>query len=169
MGRTGFVDDRKRIALRSIFASDIAMVIPFVSEKEWANRLEGLPDWQPAWTDTVVVVPHPDDETLAAGGLIAALREKGVDVTVVAVTDGEHAYTDNAGLATMRCGEQTRALARLGVAENKIVRLGLVDSDVSGQERELAAKLRPLIRAKTQVLAPWVGDFHPDHEACARG
>jgi LmbE family N-acetylglucosaminyl deacetylase len=116
----------------------------------------------------VAVVPHPDDETLAVGGLIAALRAKGVDVTVVAVTDGEHAYVDNRGLAATRREEQTHALARLGVAENKIVRVGLVDSNVAAKESELAAKLRRLISAETQVLAPWVGDFHPDHEACAR-
>jgi LmbE family N-acetylglucosaminyl deacetylase len=144
------------------------MVLPLIGETVWASRLEGLREWQPMCTPTVVVVPHPDDETLAAGGLIAALRAKGVDVTVIAVTDGEHAYTDHDGLARTRRGEQTRALARLGVPEEKIVRLGLVDSDVAGQEKELVAKLRPLISADTQVVAPWAGDFHPDHEACAR-
>jgi LmbE family N-acetylglucosaminyl deacetylase len=144
------------------------MVIPLISEVEWARRLEGVHEWEPSSKPAVVVVPHPDDETLAVGGLIAALRSKGVDVTVVAVTDGEHAYADNEGLAAMRREEQTCALARLGIAENKIVRLGLVDSSVATQERELAAKLRPLINSETQVLAPWIGDFHPDHEACAR-
>jgi LmbE family N-acetylglucosaminyl deacetylase len=144
------------------------MVVPLVNETEWAHRLGGLPLWAPERTPTVVVVPHPDDETLATGGLIAALREMGVDVTVVAVTDGEHAYVDNEGLAELRKKEQTCALARLGIAEQKIVRLGLNDSGVAAQESELADALRTLIPAETQVLAPWAGDFHPDHEACAR-
>jgi LmbE family N-acetylglucosaminyl deacetylase len=116
----------------------------------------------------VIVAPHPDDETLAAGGLIAAQRAKGVDVTVVAVTDGEHAYIENEGLAALRRKEQTCALARLGVPQHKIIRFGLVDSGVAAQESDLVARLRPLITAETQVFAPWVGDFHPDHEACAR-
>lgn len=114
------------------------------------------------------MVPHPDDETLATGGFIAAQTAKGVDVTVVAVTDGEHAYIENERLAAVRRKEQTCALARLGIPQHKIVRLGLVDSGVTAQEAELAARLRPLIDAETQVLATWLGDFHSDHEACAR-
>jgi LmbE family N-acetylglucosaminyl deacetylase len=144
------------------------MVVPLVSEKTWANRLDGIPAWEPQHRSTVIVAPHPDDETLAVGGLIAALRQMRVEVTVVAVTDGEHAYAENAGLAQLRRIEQACALARLGVAEYKIVRLGLVDSGVAAQEDELAARLGTLIRAETQVFAPWAADFHPDHEACAR-
>ncbi|WP_158788283.1 PIG-L deacetylase family protein [Granulicella sp. L46] len=144
------------------------MVVPLVSEKEWANRLDGTPLWVPEGKPTIVVVPHPDDETLAVGGLIATLRAMDAEVTVVAVTDGEHAYIENEGLAEIRKKEQTRALARLGVAEQKIVRLGLTDSDVAAHEEELVARLGTLIRAETQVFAPWAGDFHPDHEACAR-
>ncbi len=144
------------------------MVIPLVSETGWACRLDSLPVWKPNPASTVVVVPHPDDETLAVGGLIAALRAMGVEVTVVAVTDGEHAYAENDGLAELRKNEQTRALALLGVPQHKIVRLGLVDSAVAAHADELAARLRPLVTARTQVFAPWAGDFHPDHEACAR-
>jgi len=146
----------------------VAMVVPLVSETGWANRLNGMPEWEPQLTSTVVVVPHPDDEALAAGGLIAALRKTGVEVTVVAVTDGEHAYTENEGLAELRKKEQMCALARLGVPQHKIVRLGMVDSGVVAQEGELVARLRTLIPAESQVFAPWAGDFHPDHEACAR-
>ena len=144
------------------------MVIPVLSETEWAQRLDALNEWQPKFAATVVVVPHPDDETLAAGGLIAALRRRGVPVTVVAVTDGENAYEHNEGLAETRQREQTRALAALGVARKDILRLGFTDSSVALDEEALVARLRPLIHAETQVLAPWRGDFHPDHEACAR-
>jgi LmbE family N-acetylglucosaminyl deacetylase len=144
------------------------MIVPLLSETEWEGRLNNLPAWEPNRSPTVVVVPHPDDETLAAGGLIAALRAMAVDVTVVAVTDGEHAYADNDGLAEVREKEQTQALARLGVAEEKIVRLRLTDSGVAAQEEELIAQLGTLITSGMQVVAPWAGDFHPDHEACAR-
>jgi LmbE family N-acetylglucosaminyl deacetylase len=91
-----------------------------------------------------------------------------VDATIVAVTDGEHAYDHNQGLAELRREEQRCALTRLGVSEQKIIRLGLVDSGVAAQEEELIASLRPLTTAESQVFAPWNGDFHPDHEACAR-
>jgi LmbE family N-acetylglucosaminyl deacetylase len=144
------------------------MVTPVLGEREWTCRLESLPVWEPDLAPTLIVVPHPDDETLALGGFIAAQRARGAGVTVVAVTDGEHAYTENDGLAELRRKEQTCALARLGVPQHKILRFGLVDSGVAAQENDLAARLRPLITAETRVFAPWLGDFHPDHEACAR-
>jgi LmbE family N-acetylglucosaminyl deacetylase len=144
------------------------MVIPVIGETEWGARLRNLARWEPRYVPTVVVVPHPDDETLAAGGLIAALRSRNVDVLIVAVTDGENAYLANTGLAEARQKEQTLALARLGVPEDRILRARLADSDVASQEQELIATLRPLVSADMQVLSPWIGDFHPDHEACAR-
>jgi len=144
------------------------MVIPVMQEKGWTCRLGDVPVWEPGFEPMVVVVPHPDDETLAAGGLIAAQRARGVNVTVVAVTDGESAYVENQGLAEIRREEQTRALARLGVSRERIVRLGLPDSSVADCEEALIAGIRRIVTADTKVVAPWVGDFHPDHEACAR-
>jgi LmbE family N-acetylglucosaminyl deacetylase len=41
----------------------------------------------------LVVAPHPDDETIGAGGLIQSVREAGGAVRVVYLTDGE-AYPD---------------------------------------------------------------------------
>jgi LmbE family N-acetylglucosaminyl deacetylase len=144
------------------------MVIPLTSEVDWLPHLYALPAFRPTSAPMLIVVPHPDDETLAAGGLIAAQRARGVDITILAVTDGEHAYTDNHGLAALRREEQTSALARLGVPADKIIRLSFTDSSVSQQEHVLTAKLKTLVTSNTQLLAPWRGDFHPDHEACAR-
>jgi LmbE family N-acetylglucosaminyl deacetylase len=42
----------------------------------------------------LVIAQHPDDETLATGGLIARKTSKDIPVHVVAVTDGENAYSD---------------------------------------------------------------------------
>lgn len=146
----------------------LTMIVPLVAEPEWADFLRDLTLWEPPLTSTVVIAPHPDDETLAAGGLIAFLRERGIDVVVVAVTDGENAYADTPGLGELRRVEQSDAIERLGVPLNKIVRLGLPDSDVSAHEDELIARMLPLISADTHIVAPWHGDFHPDHEACGR-
>jgi LmbE family N-acetylglucosaminyl deacetylase len=144
------------------------MIFPLIDESAWMRRLRKAPAWKPSDAPMVIVAPHPDDETLAVGGLIAAQRKRGVDVTVVAVTDGEHAYAMNQGLGKTRREEQASALTRLGVPRESTVRLGLVDSGVTDQEGELVERLQSLITAGTQVLAPWRGDFHPDHEACAR-
>jgi LmbE family N-acetylglucosaminyl deacetylase len=53
------------------------MIIPVVQEAEWMSLLCDLPCWQPPEKPTVVISPHPDDETLGSGGLIARLRSKG--------------------------------------------------------------------------------------------
>lgn len=144
------------------------MIIPIVSESGWMCRLAGLPNWEPAPKHTIVIAPHPDDETLGAGGLTASLRFKGIEVTVVAVTDGENAYQDTSGLGVIREGEQTAALARLGVDPNHICRLRLPDSGVSNHEQRLVDSLRSIVRPGSQIIAPWQYDFHPDHEACGR-
>ena len=144
------------------------MIVPLANQSEWASVLGGLPCMKLPGGSVVVVAPHPDDETLATGGLIAALRAQHREVTVVAVTDGENAYANEAGLGALRREEQTAALLRLGVPEAKILRLGLPDSDVASREGELTERLVSLLTPETCLIAPWQGDFHPDHEACGR-
>ncbi|RXH53995.1 bifunctional PIG-L family deacetylase/class I SAM-dependent methyltransferase [Granulicella sibirica] len=143
-------------------------IVPITTEYDWLSLLAATPDWTPSLVPTIVLAPHPDDETLGAGGLIARLRAHGVSVTVLAITDGEGAYADTSGLDRVRVPEQTEALARLGVDESMIQRLGIPDRFVSEHEEELAAALRLVARAGMQIIAPWPYDFHPDHEAAGR-
>lgn len=144
------------------------MVPPVTEEAEWLTCLSDVPEWTPPGSPTLIISPHPDDETLGAGGLIAALRAQHTPVTVAAVTDGENAYAGLKGLGPIRKVEQTAALKRLGVSLDRIVRFALPDSNVQSYEDDLSDHLRELITSETYVLAPWTGDFHPDHEACGR-
>ncbi len=119
---------------------------------------------------TIVVVPHPDDETLLAGGLITRQTGRGVPVIIVAVTDGEAAYPTwpAPGLGRVRRSEQDKALHMLDVPHGSTIRLELPDGRVADHERELANALADLIEPGDLVVAPWVHDWHPDHEACGR-
>jgi LmbE family N-acetylglucosaminyl deacetylase len=108
----------------------------------------------------VIVSPHPDDETLATGGLIAWATERGIDVQIPAVTDGENAYRDSVGLGSVRQREQEQALNALGVESDHILRLHITDSDISSHVDQLSDGLSSLCTAETQVLAPWPHDFH---------
>lgn len=142
-----------------------------ISEVEWKHALSGLPVWGAPSVPLLVVSPHPDDETLGCGGLIAAERRRGAQVLVAAVTDGEHAYPGEEGgpaLAATRRLEQQQALARLGVAPESILRFGLTDSDVAAKEPELVERLIEHLTPDSCLVAPWEGDFHPDHQACGR-
>ncbi len=145
-----------------------AMIIPVIHEAEWVALLADLPRWQPPEKSTVVISPHPDDETLGSGGLIARLRSKGTDVTVVAVTDGENAYGDDVGLGRIREREQTNALGKLGVDPRHIIRCRFQDNGLKHCEERLVEVLRSVVPADTHIIAPWRLDFHPDHEVCGR-
>jgi LmbE family N-acetylglucosaminyl deacetylase len=144
------------------------MVTPITQELEWRDALDGLPLWNPPRRPTLVISPHPDDETLAVGGLIYSLTKANVDVSIVAVTDGENAYEGEIGLGSIREAEQTAALQALGVPQHKIHRLHLRDSGLHDLEAELTQTLLTLVQPGAHIIAPWTGDFHPDHEACGR-
>jgi LmbE family N-acetylglucosaminyl deacetylase len=144
------------------------MIIPVVQEAEWMSLLSDLPPWQPPEKHTVVVSPHPDDETLGSGGLITRLRSKGIDVTVIAVTDGENAYGEEPRLGEIREQEQANALGKLGVDPKHIIRFRFPDSGLWNCERRLVGGLRSVVSANTHIIAPWRFDFHPDHEVCGR-
>jgi LmbE family N-acetylglucosaminyl deacetylase len=62
--------------------------------------------------------------------------------------------------------EQTAALAQLGVPVEKIHRFRLTDSGLQAERHKLVDLLTPLVTADTLVMAPWVGDYHPDHKVC---
>lgn len=125
---------------------------------------------EPPLARTVVVVPHPDDEVLASGGTLSRQFNRTLNVVVIAVTDGEAAY-DRPGrevLAAVRRQEQAEAVRRLGAKTPNIVRLGLPDSAVENHEDELTDLLSQWINPHDFVIAPWVHDWHPDHEAVGR-
>ena len=149
-------------------ASHCKMIIPITEEKVWKRALDGLPLWQPPMVPTMILSPHPDDETLGVGGLIAHLTNANVDVRIAAVTDGEKAYVGDRGLGEVREAEQTSALAALGVSIESIYRLRMPDSGLLLRESELIRELMPYAPMGGHVIAPWIGDFHPDHEACGR-
>jgi LmbE family N-acetylglucosaminyl deacetylase len=141
---------------------------PVTGETTWLELLARKAEWGPPCIPTVVISPHPDDETLGAGGLIASQCRKGVPVSIIAVSDGEAAYPEYPDLAGVRRGEHREAARALGVEPMDLLRLRLPDSDISRYEDELAEQIADHLGTGTIVVAPWVRDPHPDHEACGR-
>jgi len=146
------------------------------SEAEWNSwpGLARLPaiDAQhlvPPGARAVVVAPHPDDEVLAVGGLLAQLADHGRPVELIAVTDGTASHDGSTvwspeRLARIRPRETLRALQRLGLAVVP-TRLGLPDGGLHRLRATLAAWLVPLLRPCDVVFTTWRQDGHPDHEA----
>lgn len=150
------------------------MVTPIVGEgtpesrwREWP-AIAGWPtlDLDPPGPP-LVVAPHPDDEILGVAGLMATLGR----ADLVAVTDGEGSHPGStvytpAELASLRRAETADALARLGLGESTVHRLGQPDGGVD--EDAVARELTALLAPGRWCLATWRGDGHPDHEAVGR-
>lgn len=144
------------------------MLEPETAERTWLEFLQDVPAWQPEPRRTVVVSPHPDDETLGAGGLIATQVAKNISLQLLGVTDGEAAYPDSPALGPTRRLEQAKAAEALGLTRAALIHLGFPDSAVVDSESKLADLIEAHIDSETLVVAPWSGDPHPDHEACGR-
>lgn len=154
-------------------------------ERDWQNWPE-LRRWpllnlsRPPAT-VVVVAPHPDDEVLGVGGLLALLARTGCRIHVIAATDGEASHPGSPtltpeALAERRAEETRQALTALGAGAATVERLRLPDGDLTRHEAQNANVTSAVVRAlatrehegRAWCLAPWPGDGHPDHEAAGR-
>lgn len=120
----------------------------------------------------VVIAPHPDDETLGCGGLLAWAVGCGVSCDVVYLTSGEQSHPGTScDLSGIRRAEATAAAGELGLMPNQLHFLGLPDAglpDLIDDARrhamqrlqELAAQRRPALFLVTADT-----DTHGDHRA----
>ena len=131
----------------------------------------------------VVVAPHPDDESLGCGTLLAALAASGGAVRVVFLTDGGASHPSSGTwprqrLAHLRRTEALAALAELGHGPEAALFLDLPDAAAPGPGEAgfaaaVAAVAREAVRIDAEALVvTWRHDPHRDHEAAyavARG
>ena len=150
------------------------MVIPIIGtgtdERRWLDwpAVGGWPALRlPPGQVPLVIAPHPDDELLGIGGLLALTGA----AEVVAVTDGEGSHPDSRVhsphvLAEIRRHETGEALRRLGLGSPVVHRLRHPDGGID--EDALTDQLRGIVTPGRVCLATWRGDGHPDHEAVGR-
>lgn len=122
----------------------------------------------------LAVFSHPDDESLACGGLLAWCADQGVRVTLVCATRGEHGphgpvvIGPDTSLRDVRTLELMAAARTLGIAD--VVLLDHPDGylpwvDASRVEAEL---LDVMARVRPDVVITFGADglyWHPDHIA----
>ena len=124
----------------------------------------------PVW----VIAPHPDDESLGCGGLIAELCSLGTVLWALLLTDGSASHPGSQEwparrLATRRLGEWHAGLEQLGVHPRRRLALGLPDGRLTAPEQTESGEAVCAIRAAltvappATVLLPWRRDPHPDH------
>jgi len=122
----------------------------------------------------LVVVAHPDDEAIGAGGLLTGIP----DAVVVHVTDGaprDERYAQSKGFRTReeyaraRRREVANALAHAGITPDRCRGLGYVDGEATQQMVELVfdvANLIEEVRPDVVLTHPYEGG-HSDHDATA--
>lgn len=125
----------------------------------------------------VVAAPHPDDESLGCGGLLAAVRAAGRPVAVVFLSDGGASHPNSRryprpALRDLRETEALEALAALGVPQDAARFLRLPDAALPSEGPEFERAVAALLSAAeaagaTALLATWRHDPHCDHAAAA--
>lgn len=135
----------------------------------------------------MVLAPHPDDETIGTGGMLAAACRIGASVRVLVATSGENnpwaqrAFERRLSLdararirfAGKREEEVLAALQTLGVARDAVVFFRLPDQGLTHlllrDPAALGARLAEQLRqfSPTILLVPAGEDLHPDHSALA--
>jgi len=135
----------------------------------------------------LVLAPHPDDESVATGGLLQHAMAVGTKALVVFFTEGDNnpwaqralelrwriGPSDRARFGARRREEVRAALQQLGVPLANARFLGFPDqgaSDLLLHGNELAQRaLTDAIEEwrPTVVVAPSLLDLHPDHSALA--
>ncbi|MDB6169595.1 MAG: hypothetical protein JWM88_2459 [Verrucomicrobia bacterium] len=140
-----------------------------------------------SWRKVVVLAVHPDDESLAAGGLIQQAMARGADVRVIVVTDGDNnpwpqrfierrwriGAADRRRWARRRRQEAVAALACLGLPAEAVSFWGYPDQGLTGLllagGEEIVGRLSAMIAEwrPTLLVTPSKRDLHPDHNALA--
>lgn len=123
----------------------------------------------------VVLVAHPDDESLGAGGLIYLALRHGLDVTVLVGTFGEgshpHSITHSPEtLARLREHELRHAMDQLRVqygsgGKLELLPANLPDGALAQHTDQIESMLRGALGTERCILAStYRDDGHPDHD-----
>jgi LmbE family N-acetylglucosaminyl deacetylase len=151
-------------------------IVGGTAEHEWqaCPQLQALPELElchlvPPRSRAVILAPHPDDETLGCGGLIARLATMMRNITVIAISDGEGSHPPSSALATdlprLRAAESADAMRCLGAEHIEVLRAGIADGRIERHRDQLKAWLIRHLQPTDILFAPWRLDGHPDHEA----
>ena len=155
-------------------------MVTAIGEAAWARLDAGATglsgDDLQALSPMVILAPHPDDETLGCGGLLAAAASRGLQPRVVYLTDGSASHRNAAGwspsrLARVRRSEALAALSVLGVDAGQTLFMDWPDAAPHrpGDDQYVASFDQLSVWLDTfgpkSLWAPRAGESHCDHAA----
>jgi len=125
----------------------------------------------------LILAPHPDDESLGCGGLIAACCAAARPPLVAILTDGSASHPGStlyppARLAAIREAETAAAVRELGLPPDRLSFLREPDAAAPRDDPAARVIAQQLARAAQEsgcstILAPWRHDPHGDHQAAS--
>lgn len=126
----------------------------------------------------LVLAPHPDDESIGCGGLIAECVARGRPVQVAILSDGGASHPNSASfprprLAVLRQEETRAAVVELGLDPSRHLEfLGLPDAALPSSGPAFDAAVSHLLHFADRaghpaaaVFTTWGHDPHTDHKA----
>ena len=123
-----------------LLISAVYLLFNYYDDQKIYSKFQPAPDVNSS--DRILIfAPHPDDESLGTGGIIARAIEKNATVKVVMVTDGSRSHThtvfnqfrnttnltENVSLPELRHNETLTAIKKLGLNESDVIFLGYPD------------------------------------------
>ncbi len=150
-----------------------------MNAREYLHAAERLPfadlDECTSTGSILVVAPHPDDESLGCGGLIAKARKQGCDVHVVILSDGTGSHPNSKrfpadALRALREREASAAAAALHLPHRALTFLRMRDRFVpreGGGAQAAATRIAATARNSgvDAIFVTWAHDPHGDHQA----
>ena len=117
--------------------------------------------------NVLIVAPHPDDEVIGCGGLIARLLEKGNPPHIIVMTGGEGSHdngVDKESIVKARRGLTRKAISILGVPMCNLHELDFKDGGIYPESEQMTL-LKELICSinPDTVFVPHWGEGWPDH------
>jgi len=148
------------------------IVLVWIAGLLYANSLF-LPSMKTkTFARVLLIYPHPDDEVLSAGGLIRQLVSRGVNVTLVILTEGEKSHRSGLPseiLREVRKRELKKATSLLGAT--KVIQTDYGDNELQEKYVTIKTFITRMIEEEqpnviiTYDLSGLYG--HPDHIVCS--
>lgn len=141
---------------------DLEASAQVLETRRFAQNLEPVRLEGPASDRLLVLAPHPDDDTIAAGGTLLRAAARGAEVHVAYLTDGDadparaRAIRDEASAV---CAEMGAKATFLGCAPRAIP----LDGGIPGRLAALVREVEP-----GAVLLPFLLDDHDDHRRASQ-
>ena len=153
------VDSIKRVRRQYVLSTVEHNAIPFVLRESKA----------------LVIAPHPDDETLACGGLIALKKHLGATVHVLFLSRGEGAHRNCCTTSEQTIGDVRQRLAadactHLGLQIGDLLWCDFPDGAIPGKAdplfAEAASRLSKIFTdcMPMEIYTPHPQDCWPDHQ-----